>query len=130
MLPAPDLAYLKERWPGHTLAQHGTSVAVVLPEFVLPEGFAPQTVDMLLQLPFGFPETAPDMFWVDPGVTLNGHVPPATEVRETVIGRSWQRFSRHLPPGAWKPGVDNLQSWVSLIQTMLSREACTGRAAA
>ena len=130
MLPEADLAYLQSRWPNHAITQDGSSVLVVLPQFKLPEGFSPQAVDLLLVLPFGFPETQPDMFWVDPRVLLHGQPPQATELQQPFLDRSWQRFSRHLGPGAWKPGVDNLQSWLSMITTLLRREADAGRAAA
>jgi hypothetical protein len=126
VLPEPDQNYLSERWPGHSITTEDNQVVVVLPGFCLPEGFEPRTVEMLLMLPFGFPETPPDMFWVSPRVTLRGAPPQTAELTQQIIGRAWQRFSRHLPAGAWRPG-DNLKSWVTMINTMLQREATTGR---
>ena len=130
MLPEPDLTYLAARWPGHTITQEGGSVVVILPVYELPVGFDPRRIDLCLMLSFGFPETQPDMFWADPAVTLHGRPPSATEVTQQIVGRIWQRFSRHLAAGAWRPGVDNLQSWISMIGTMLEREASAGRIAA
>ena len=130
MLPEPDISYLAARWPGHTITQEGASVIVVLAGYELPAGFQPRHVDLCLMLPFGFPETQPDMFWANPTVTLHGRPPAATEITQQIIGRTWQRFSRHLPAGAWRPGIDNLQSWVSMIGTMLEREATRERIAA
>jgi hypothetical protein len=124
------MRYLAERWPGHTITLEGASVVLVLAGYELPAGFDPPRVDLCLMLPFGFPETQPDMFWADPSLTLHGGAPAATEVRQQIVGRTWQRFSRHLPAGAWQPGIDNLQSWVSMIGTMLAREAAAGRVAA
>lgn len=127
MLPEADQAYLNERWPGHTVAGEGGLVVVVLPEFSLPDGFEPRIVEMLVMLPFGFPETPPDMFWVSPRVTLRGAMPQTAEQTQQILGRAWQRFSRHLTQGSWRSGADNLQSWVAMINTMLQREASTGR---
>ena len=124
------MTYLAERWPGHTVTHEGGSVVVVLPAYALPRGFEPRRVELCLMLPFGFPETPPDMFWVDPAVMLHGRPPAATQVTQQIIGRTWQRFSRHLPAGAWRPGIDNLQSWISMIGTMLEREAAAGQMAA
>lgn len=130
MLPDRDLAFLTERWPDHELAEEAGGVAVVLHEYVMPPGFEPQTVDLLLRLPFGYPDSKPDMFWVAPGVVLHGQAPEATQVSETYLGRTWQRFSRHLPEGVWRSGLDNLQSYLALIATMLEREANTAPLAA
>lgn len=130
MLPDQDMAYLAARWPGYSIAQEGTSVVVILRDYELPAGFAPQRIELCLLLPFGFPETQPDMFWADPAVTLHGRPPAATEVTQQIAGRSWQRFSRHLAAGAWRAGMDNLQSWISMIGTILEREAGVGRMAA
>jgi hypothetical protein len=124
------MTYLAERWPGHTVAQEGGNVVVVLPDYELPAGFEPRSVDLCVLLPFGFPETQPDMFWADPAVTLHGRAPAATEITQQIIGRTWQRFSRHLPAGAWRPGIDSLQSWITMIGTRLEREAAEGRMAA
>lgn len=126
MLPEADINYLRERWPAHRVEAEGNQVLVVLPDYALPQGFSPQRVDLLVVLPFGFPETQPDMFWVDPEVTVYGQPPATAELRQTFLGRTWQRFSRHLPAGTWRPG-DNLQSWIAQIGTMLAREAAASR---
>lgn len=120
------MAYLAAHWPGHRLEQDGGQVAVVLPGFQLPAAFQPQRVELLLLIPFGYPDTQLDMFWVDPSVTLCGAPPQATGA-EVRLGRPWQRFSRHLPQGAWRPGVDGLRNYLALLHTMLERE--TGPAA-
>lgn len=130
MLAEPDIAYLAERWPGHELHEDGGGVAVILPGFRLPTGFVPDAVAMLLRLPFGFPDSQPDMFWVFPHVTVAGRTPDAATLVEQLLGRAWQRFSRHLPPGVWRPGIDDLQSYLALISTMLEREARQLRPAA
>jgi hypothetical protein len=40
---------------------------------------------------------------------------------ETYLGRTWQRFSRHLEAGAWRAGTDSLKSFLSLIISELER---------
>lgn len=129
MLPERDRAYLAASWLGHSLEQDGGQVAVVLPEFILPAGFEPRTVEMLLLIPFGYPDAPLDMFWLAPATTLFGGAPQATNP-EVHLGRSWQRFSRHLPPGVWRGGVDGIQSYLAIVRTMLEREALRGAQAA
>lgn len=116
------MTYLAARWPGHRLELDGGQVTVVLPSYRLPPGFAPETVELLLVIPFGYPDAPLDMFWASPAVTLHGAAPAATSP-ETHLGRQWQRFSRHLPPGTWRPGLDSLQSYIALLCSMLEREA-------
>jgi hypothetical protein len=130
MLAERDMAYLADRWPDHELHEDGGGVAVILPAFELPPKFGPRVVEMLLRLPFGFPDSQPDMFWVYPHVTIAGHAPAAAQVVEQLLGRPWQRFSRHLAPGVWRPGIDDLQRYVALISTILEREARQLRPAA
>ncbi len=129
MLPERDLAFLTEHVPGHRIEADGGLIAVVVPDYLLPAGFLPRTVELLLLIPFGYPDTPLDMFWVAPDVVLHGG-PPAATCNEVHLGRSWQRFSRHLSQGVWRPGVDGIQSYLALLSTMLSREAKPEAAAA
>jgi hypothetical protein len=99
----------------------GGWVFVVISNYELPVGFAPNQVDLLVKLPPGFPDAAPDMFWVHPGVRgPNGIVPKATSP-ERLLGKEWQRFSWHLAPGAWKPGVSDLRDFMRCIYSRFLR---------
>jgi hypothetical protein len=98
----------------------GGLTCVVLEGFRLPRGLSVATTDMLLRLPPGFPDAAPDMFWCDPPVhRTDGSIINQSEVTESYLGRQWQRFSRHLNPGEWRPGVDSVDSFVVLIRKTL-----------
>ena len=92
-------------------------VNLVLHGYTLPTGLLPSSIDLLLRLPSQFPDAAPDMFWAIPEVTQarTGTFPRNTEVHEPYLGRTWQRFSRHLAPGAWQAGVDGLPNWLATI---------------
>ena len=75
-----------------THSEPGGWVFVVISNYELPDGFAPNRVDLLVKLPPGFPDAAPDMFWVHPEVRgPNGVVPKATSL-ERLLGKEWQRF--------------------------------------
>lgn len=93
-------------------------VNVVLAEFPAP-GLEPAKVDLLLRLPFGFPDATPDMFWVAPALTANGAAIPGTEQTESYLDRSWQRWSRHIG-GQWRPGVDNLETYLAYVRRALA----------
>lgn len=64
------------------------------------------------------------MFYVFPRVTLvsTGAVPPAAEAEHAALGCTWQRFSRHLVPGAWLPG-DDLCTWLAAVRKLLLIDA-------
>jgi hypothetical protein len=94
---------------------------LVISDFELPGGFQPNCVDLLVKLPPGFPDAAPDMFWVCPAVrTATGNMPRST-TNERLLGKNWQRFSWHLAAGAWKPGVSELRDFLRCIYSRLLR---------
>jgi E2/UBC family protein E len=123
MLSEGDEAYLRGQGFEYEVIPEGQMFSLVIQGFRLPAGYEPPVVDLLLRLPGGFPDAAPDMFWTHPIVSYGGGgVPPATQDRLNSNGRIWQRWSRHLAV-AWRPGVDNLQTYLRLIRTDLEKGA-------
>jgi Prokaryotic E2 family E len=120
MLTDDDREFLESTGWRYETKQDGEFVCLVIYAYPLPNGYATGQADLLLRLPRGFPDAAPDMFWFCPEVLYaSGGVPPATGDRLTFDGRTWQRWSRHLAI-AWRPGIDNLQTYLRLIRTDLS----------
>lgn len=98
-------------------------VCLTITDFPVAVGLTPASCELLVRLPAGFPDTGPDMFWFASPVTrVDGQPIPATDVTETHLGRSWHRWSRHIG-GAWRPGVDDLRSYITYITTCLRRAA-------
>jgi hypothetical protein len=127
MLLTADQSYLEELGLPFEVTEENGLICVVISRWPLPSGYIPEEVDLLLRLPPGFPDAQPDMYWCDPPVRLtSGAYPPAADLMEPYLGRTWQRFSRHLPAGAWQPGRDNLASYLALIRQALAREVGTG----
>lgn len=126
MLSEGDEAYLRERGFDYEMIEEGQNFSLIIRGFRLPQGYLPDLIDLLLRLPGGFPDAAPDMFWTFPVVAYaGGGVPQATEVRLDYNGRTWQRWSRHLAI-AWRPGIDNLQTYLRLIRTDLENGVPAG----
>ncbi|MGC4052852.1 MAG: multiubiquitin domain-containing protein [Paludibaculum sp.] len=95
--------------------------ALVVSDYGLPPGFEPNRVELLIKIPPGFPDAAPDMFWVCPAIHLpDGRMPRATS-DERLLGKTWQRFSWHLAAGAWKPGVSDLRDFIRCITARFLR---------
>jgi hypothetical protein len=125
MLRAEDQQHLESLGLPFELAADGGLVCVVISGWPLPPGYAPERTDLLLRLPAGFPDAAPDMYWCEPfiRVVATGSFPQAADQMETHLGRTWQRFSRHLSAGQWQPGRDNLASYLALIRHELASTA-------
>jgi hypothetical protein len=116
-LPDSDLIYLQERQLAYEVVDESGMTCVVISDFDLPAGYDKPAANLLLRLPAGYPDLAPDMWWFEPAVrTDDGRVIPATEVIEQHLGRTWQRWSRHFQPGQWQSGTDGLESYVALIR--------------
>jgi len=116
-----DQAYLDSLGYTYTVELVDGFVHLVLAAFPTP-GLDHDAVDLLLRLPFGFPDATPDMFWVAPALTSGGAAIAGTEVTETHIGRSWQRWSRHIG-GQWRPGIDNLETYLAYVRRALALAA-------
>jgi hypothetical protein len=122
MLPSNDAKYLAERAADHSVTLEANMTCVVFPNFRLPDGLDRAESDLLLRFSAGYPDVAPDMWWFDPPVRrADGQAIPATDVIESHLGRSWQRWSRHLGNGQWRSGVDGVESFVALVRRELER---------
>ncbi len=124
MLPNEDRAFLSRAFPGFSDQAENQMWCVVLPGFRLPEGLTDPTSDLLLRLAPGYPDIPPDMWWFSPAVCrIDGRCIVQTEVHERYLGRIWQRWSRHLPPGAWRPGIDGIEGYLALVRSELRAAA-------
>jgi hypothetical protein len=123
ILGKADTDFLESKGYEFEATVDANMICLVIRNYGLPAGYEPRQTDLLLRLPLQFPEVAPDMFWTDPPVHYEGGVlPPATEVVEQHVGRSWQRWSRHFGASHWRAGVDDLRSYIRLIRATLDRE--------
>lgn len=129
MLPERDTRYLSDRGYAYEVAPDQGMTCLVLHEWQMPTGLSPAEVDLLLRLSPGYPDIPPDMWWFSPHVTCQSGQPiQATQVTEGYLGRTWQRWSRHLAPGVWRSGVDGLESYFTVIRADVA--ACALRASA
>ncbi|MFO1219668.1 MAG: E2/UBC family protein [Burkholderiaceae bacterium] len=123
-LPLSDSDELTSRGQQFTVSDEGGMTCVVVAGFPLPDGCSVTRSDLLLRLNPGYPDVPPDMWWFDPPVyARDGRAIEATQVTESYLGRSWQRWSRHFTAGQWRPGTDSLASYLALIRREVAR--CT-----
>jgi hypothetical protein len=129
-LPEEDVKFLTERYPNCVVRRVGEELHVLLRKFQFPEHYSPRDADLLLRLPAGYPNAAPDMFWTRPDVKLASGAWPAASEHHEIPGAgkgsevyeniAWQRWSRHFE-GGWVVGAHGLQSFVRAIVQELSR---------
>jgi len=127
VLPSNDTKYLAERAVNHSITTEANMTCVVVRDYSLPRGFDRPHSDLLLRFNAGYPDVAPDMWWFDPPLRrVDGQQIPATEVIERHLGRSWQRWSRHLVAGQWRSGVDGVKSFLAMVRRELERSVPGG----
>lgn len=122
MLRPDDQAYLDEHFVWEATVEGGM-VCVTIVGYSLAAGLMPAATTLLVRLPSGFPDVAPDMFWFSEPVTRSdGTVIPATDVTEPHLARTWHRWSRHIA-GQWRPGTDDLRSYLAYIRSCIQKAA-------
>lgn len=94
---------------------------LVISDYAVPAGYSTGRVELLVKLPPTFPDAAPDMFWIHPAIKAPSGVLPRGTTIEQLIGKDWQRFSWHLAPGAWKPGLSTLRDYLRCIAARFLR---------
>lgn len=119
-LPEKDRQYLSDRGLTWEEVVDGASKGIVLQNFNLPVGrFDVSTANILIVLPSGYPDVAPDMFYLMPWLKLlqNAALPRATEAAFSFQGQSWQRWSRH--ENEWRPGIDGIWTMLKRVEHAL-----------
>lgn len=121
-LPAPDREYLTSKDIPFEEIEDGGKKAVILKEWQLPTGrFDEQAADVLIQLPPGYADVSPDMFYLLPWVksASTNQYPPKADQPLNFAGRKWQRWSRH--NNDWRPGVDGIWTMIKRVEHALEQ---------
>ena len=120
-LPEADQRYLDSHGFAVEVVGDGMHTGVVLKQMQLPQGkFNHPAADVLVILPPGYPDVAPDMFFCDPWLTLvsANRYPTCADHPHAFVGRNWQRWSRH--NNSWRPGIDGLHTMIKRIEHALA----------
>lgn len=120
-LPDADERYLSSHGMLFEMVGDGAHTGVIFKQLPLPAGkFNYATANVLVLLPSGYPDVAPDMFYCDPWLTLQsvGRYPTCADQAHAFQDRSWQRWSRHNT--AWRPGIDGLHTMIKRIEHALA----------
>jgi hypothetical protein len=120
MIPQEDTKFLSSKGYDFEVLKEGDTTHIIIKGFQFPKGFySVDKADILICVLPGYPETALDMFWVNPAVAFSdGSQPPATTERQIWHGREWQRWSRHYN---WRPSVDSVKTHLYSIRKDLEK---------
>lgn len=122
-LQESDREYLASK--GYEYKEHydGVRNGLIIENFtIIPAGkFNLPLARLLIIVPRGYPDVAPDMFYFSPALLLvsSGSYPSAADVFESYFGANWQRWSRHSTPDAWRAGIDGIGSYIQRVITAL-----------
>jgi len=117
-LPEVDEIFLKGKGFDWSLIPDGDGGFLIIKAFpVSGERYDRESTDLMVRIPPKYNMAKLDMWYADPPLRFKGsnQFPNTAATFETHAGRSWQRFSRHLPDGAWRPGVDGLPMFFTFI---------------
>ncbi len=108
---------------------------ILIPDFPLPaDRYKKERTKLLLALPVGYPQTAPDNFFVDGDLQLknDGGIPAFNVGSQSSSGPAplpgnWGWFSWHPHPNGWRPAAtiesgDNLLTFIRAINMCLRGE--------
>ena len=113
-----ELALLRQDYPDVSYQPEGHWVLV--PSYLLGEGWNRTTTDITFQIPNGYPGTHPYGFYVHSGVQFQGKRPGSYEDKaptQPSLEGAWGFFSWY-PSNGWFPSADirlgsNLLQWVN-----------------
>lgn len=120
-----DEVFLNERFAlWETFVETGRRW-LVIHAFQIPTGYSGlRRVTLALEVPPNYPSAQIDMFYVFPALKLTtGMGIPNTEHHESIMGQSFQRWSRHRGQNAaWKADSDNVITHLALVESSLRKE--------
>lgn len=124
VLPSRDRAYLHDSDIAFEEVVEGGHRGLILKaRDVKSAVLSAQAADILILLPGGYPDVAPDMFYCTPWlkVVSRDAYPDRADVEFRFAGRSWQRWSRH--NNQWRPGKDGIWTMIKRVDAALVEAA-------
>ena len=124
LLPSDDEGFRRRGFAPRRVVESGRRW-LIFDVYPLPKGLSPQAVAIALEIPPSYPRAEIDMFYCHPEVRRDdGRAIPQTEARETIEGRSYQRWSRHRgAQSRWDARADTVLTHLTLVDGALAVES-------
>ena len=123
-LRTEDVEYLTGKEIAFQEKDDGGTKGIILKERPLPRGrYDASRADILIVLPQGYPDVAPDMFYLLPWVKLvaTSAYPSKADHPYDFAGQRWQRWSRH--NSEWRIGIDGIWTHIKRVDEALEKAA-------
>lgn len=115
-----DLEFLNSNCSGwNRPPDEGNQQGLIIPDYQLPHGYAPDKVDLMLLIPANYPVSGIDMFYFSPSVARADGRSIGALSNEFHFGQQWQRWSRHYE---WRPGEDSIATHIAYVGNQLKFE--------
>ncbi len=124
-LPAGDAEYLDTLGlPWEAVREPTNRMLLLIEGWRIPDGYNVPSATVALVIPQGYPDTGIDMVYFSPALSrLDGQLVNNLTVTTFPSGGVWQQWSRHrTAANAWRLGVDDISTHLSLVDDWLRRE--------
>lgn len=125
ILPEKDRLYLEEQGFNWEAISQNNEQVLIIHGYKLPNGYSQPEVDLAILIPAGYPNSQLDMFYCKPGISHSSGKPIGALTNFTILGQTWQRWSRHRGNGqdTWKPGMDCIFTHLARVEHWLKQAA-------
>lgn len=122
-LPEADDEFLAETGLQWELVRNGGLNWLIIHKYPVPKGYNQLHVSLALMIPAGYPDAEIDMVYFNPALARADKGAIRALTSQSIDGKSWQRWSRHRTGvNPWRPGVDDVQTHLRLVDEWLRRE--------
>jgi hypothetical protein len=121
-LPAEDTAYLnKTGWFWETILS-GPQGWVLIHDLPIPTGYNVTQANVAFLMPASYPTTEFDMMYLLPTLQRTDQRGIRNLFNQPLDGSNYQGWSRHRVQGAWRAGIDNVETHVLSVMSWLKDE--------
>lgn len=100
---------------------------LIIYDYPVPTGYKRDRIDINLRIERTYPDSQIDMCYAHPPLALASGKAIGSLSDHIFDGKTWQQWSRHrLPESAWRPGVDNIESHLALVNDWFNKEVRNG----
>jgi hypothetical protein len=118
-----DANYLESLSLPWEAVDDGQMKRIVIRGIQIPDGYNQTHADVFVIIPSGYPDVQIDMAYFFPALMRKDGRAIDKTPGQDFDGRSWQGWSRHRTANsAWRPGIDNLETHMALVQSFLNDE--------
>lgn len=121
-LPEEDQSYLSRTFENWEVIQEGGSGWLLIHSFKLPSGFNVEEATVAFMVPSSYPSTEFDMMYFWPALSRKDGKEIGALTCQSLDSKTFQRWSRHRIAGAWRPGIDNIETHVLSVLGWLMDE--------